>query len=365
MTDQTEQADKKQTILVIRLGALGDVANTVPAVAALRKGLPELRIVWLVEEPSAPLVEATGVADEVIIFPRRTLSPLWKRPWRWPEAFKESGRFLKQLRRHRYACALDFQGNFKSGMLGAMSWARDRIGFARGASREGNWLFNNILAAPASLRMPRAEKNAALAQVLLPDLELGDVDIPENAEAAAPVEEFIKSIPGSGPLVVMHPGASAFGDFKRWPAERYGLLAARLAEQKNCRCVITHGPGEDDLAEQAAAASSGKAVIAPDFNLRQLIELLRRCDLMVACDTGPLHIAALLRRPLVAIFGPKDPAIYAPYGTKCQIVRIDLPCSPCTKRKCEHAECMMGVEVEQLAKAATSLNNLLKNKGNM
>jgi lipopolysaccharide heptosyltransferase II len=344
-----------QTLLVIRLGALGDVANTVPAVAALKKGLPDVRIAWLVEESSAELVVATGVADDVIPFPRRTLSALWKRPWRWWAAIRENRRFLKRLRAHRYACALDFQGNFKSGMLGALSWARDRIGFARGFSREMNWLFNNILAAPSSPRLPRADKNAALAQVLLPDLELGKVEIPENPEAAAPVERFIEGLPGKGPLVVMHPGASAFGEFKRWPAERYGLLAARLAQEKDCRCVITQGPGEEALARQAAAASDGKAIVAPALSMRELIELLRRADLVVACDTGPLHIAALLNRPLVAIFGPKDPEIYAPYNTPLELVRLDLPCSPCTKRSCPHVECIMGIEVQDIVNAADRL----------
>jgi lipopolysaccharide heptosyltransferase II len=354
-TDDGTDDGNIQTLLVIRLGALGDVANTIPAVAALRRGLPDVRIVWLAEEVSAELVDATKIADDVIVFPRRTLAPLWKRPWRWPAALSESRRFLKRLREHKYACALDFQGNLKSGVLGALSWARDRIGFARGASREMNWLFNNILAAPASLRMLRAEKNAALAQVLLPDLDLADVEIPADPAAAAMVERFLEGLNGSGPLVVMHPGVSGFGRFKRWPAERYGLLAQRLAERGGCRCVLTHGPGEKALAEEAAAASSGAAAVAPPLNINELIELLRRADLVIASDTGPLHIAALLKRPLVAIYGPKDPAIYAPYGTQCELVRLDLPCSPCTKRSCEHVECMMGIEVEDVAKAARKM----------
>ncbi len=360
---KTETRTDTQTLLIIRLGALGDVANTIPAVSALRKGLPDVSFVWLVEEPSRDLVAASALADDVILFPRRTLTPLWKRPWRWPAAMRETRRFLKRLRSHPYTCALDFQGNLKSGVLGALSWARDRIGFARGFCREMNWLFNNIQAAPTSLRLPRAEKNAALAQALLPDLELGEVDLPENSEAVASVQRLLDTLPGDGPLIVLHPGVSAFGEFKRWPAERYGLLAARLTDEAGCRCVLTHGPGEEPLARQAAASAKDKAAVAPAFTLVELIELLRRADLTIACDTGPLHIAALLRRPVVAIFGPKDPEIYAPYGTRCELVRLDLDCSPCTRRSCNHVSCITGIQVEHVAEAAMKILKTVKDGG--
>lgn len=338
-------------VLVIRLGALGDVANTIPAVAALRREIPGLRVSWLVEESSFDLVRLSGVADEVILFPRRKISGHF-RGLRWRSGWRELRAVIGKLRAAAYDATLDFQGNFKSGMLSRWSRAGERVGFAPGFCREMNWLFNSVQAAPSARRLPRAEKNAALAQVLAPDLALGPVEIPADADGAAAAEAFLRGLPGHGPVVVLHPGASAFGQFKRWPAERYGHVARQLRQTRGARCVVTWGPSERDLAAQVVANSDGAAVMAPELTLAGLLELLRRADLMIACDTGPLHIAALLRRPLVALFGPKDPAIYGPYGTRCEIVLAGSDCAPCTRRRCDHVRCMMDIMPETVVGAA-------------
>ena len=367
-------SEERPSILVVRLGALGDVANTLPAVFALRREAPDARIGWVVEEASRDLVAASGVADRIILFPRREIRRSIVRPWMWHRAAGELLRFIRAIRRERYGVLLDFQGNLKSGLMSVFSGIPDRVGFAAGHCREMNWLFNNVLAMPATKRLLRAEKFAALAQAIAPELTLEPVELPVNAAAAAKVEEFLGTLsPGSeppavvgarhalplrdarvqaGPLVILHPGTSAFGHFKRWPAERFGAVAAELARRRGARCVVTYGPSEKELAERVVAASAGAARLAPALTIPELIELLRRASLMISCDTGPLHIAALLRRPLVALFGPKDPAIYAPYGTRCEIVRAtDLACSPCTRRRCDEPKCMERITAEMVAEA--------------
>jgi lipopolysaccharide heptosyltransferase II len=220
-----------------------------------------------------------------------------------------------------------------------------------------NWLFNNILALPSSARMLRAEKAAALAQAVVPQLKLRPVTLAEDERNAAHVAQFLQTFTGDGPLVVLHPGTSAFGRFKRWPAARFGETAARLQRDLGARCVVTHGPGEEELASEVVGASSGAARLPPKFTLGELVELLRRASVVIGADTGPLHVAALLMRPVVAIFGPKDPAIYAPCGTRSEIVRANLPCSPCTKRRCDHVRCMECISAEDVAAAAERLLN--------
>ena len=155
--------------------------------------------------------------------------------------------------------------------------------------------------------------------------------------------------------MTLHPGTSAFGQFKRWPAARFGETAARLKRDMGARCVVTHGPAEENLAAEVVASSSGAAQLAPPFSLGELVELLRRASLVIAADTGPLHVAALLKRPVVAIFGSKDPAIYAPYGTRSEIVRADIPCSPCVKRKCDRLRCIETIQVGDVLAAAERL----------
>ncbi len=348
--------DDTLDILVIRLGALGDVANVIRAVAALRRSLPEARIAWLVEEGARDLVDASSVAERILVFPRRRLAHLFRRPWRWPAGLVEGRRFIRQLRGSRYDWVLDFQGNLKGGMLGMLSGCRNRVGFDRGHSREGNWLFNHVAAVPSSVRMPRAEKFAALAQVVAPDLELGDVELREDADAAAGVGRFLaEEVPGDGPLVVIHPGVSDFGEFKRWPAERFGKVARRLSEEMSARCVVTQGPGEAALAHAVADAAGGVARVAPLLPIPGLIALLRGANVVIAADTGPLHIAALLRKPVVGIFTAKDPVIYTPYGTRCEIVRAGVACSPCTRRKCTDLRCVDKISVGDVVAAVGRL----------
>jgi len=342
-------------LVVLRLGALGDVANTLPAVSALRRALPDAHIAWIVEEGSRDLVAASGVANEVIVFPRRAIAAGFRRPWTWHRGLAGSWSFMRMLRAKRYDCILDFQGNLKSGLMTLTSGCPAKVGFARGHCREGNWLFSNLQAMPKSKRMARAEKNAALAQVVVPDLELGPASIPVNAEKAALAAAFAAEFAARGPLVVMHPGTSAFGEFKRWPPDRYGALAAWMSERFGARCAVTWGPSERALAEEVVAASKGAARLAPAMDVAALIEFLRAADLMVAADTGPLHVAALLQRPVVALYGPKDPDIYGPYGTRCELVRAGSSCSPCGRRQCDHGRCMKEITVERVQGAVERL----------
>jgi len=348
-----EHSAPVKRLLVIRLGALGDVANTLRAVNALRESISPVYIGWLVESTAVDLVDAAGVADEIIVFQRKQITAHLRSPSQWPKAVGEIRNLRRRLHEACYTCVLDFQGNFKSAMLGLLSGARDRIGFARAYSREMNWLFNNMLAMPAKARLPRAEKFAALAQVLDPDLDLGPVSLRHNLDSASYIEEFLSSAaPGEGPLVVLHPGTSAFGAFKRWPPDRFGEVASRLRDAMNARCVVTAGPGEEALAAEVASASGGAAHVVPLLTISRLIELLRKAALIVAGDTGPLHIASLLERPTVGIFGPKDPVIYAPYGAYNEIVRADVECSTCTRRKCADLRCINEIAVEQVVEAA-------------
>lgn len=346
--EETSQDEVAGGLVVMRLGALGDVANTLPAVSALRRSLPDAHIAWIVEEASCDLVAASGIANEVILFPRRDIAAHFRRPWTWHRGIAGFFSFIRTLRAKRYDCILDFQGNFKSGLITLMSGCTAKVGFGRGFCREGNWLFSNLQAVPSSKRMARAEKNAALAQVVQPELELGPVPIPVNADKAGVAAAFVAEFPAKGPLVLMHPGTSAFGEFKRWPPDRYGALAARLVERFNARCAVTWGPSERALAQEVVDASNGTARLAPALDIPGLIELLRVADLVVAADTGPLHLAALLQRPVVALYGPKDPDIYGPYGTRCEMVRAALPCSPCGRRSCDHGRCMKEITVEMV-----------------
>jgi len=343
-------------VLIIRLGGLGDVVNTLPAVRALRQELPAAHLTWLVEEPSAALVAANPDVSEVIVLPRRRWSGMLPRPWLWPCAVSEATRLLHTLRRQGFDLLLDFQGNLKSGILARVTGVPRRIGFTPGASRECNSLFMTELVQPPSERIARVEKHLTLVRRVAPTAFYSRPEIRLSPEDEAATDDFLQRAGLAEKRIVgIHPGTSPFGAFKRWPTERYGEVAARLGERLGTTTIVTWGCGEEALAEAVVASARGHATRAPALTPTQLAALMKRMDLFIAADTGPLHLAALLNRPVVALFGPKDPAIYGPYDCPSVIVRKELPCSPCTRRRCAHVRCIMEISVNDVCAAAEQL----------
>ena len=155
------------------------------------------------------------------------------------------------------------------------------------------------------------------------------------------------------PFAIVHPGTSGFGSFKRWPAERYGRLSRRLAEA-GLRTIVSIGPGEEALGADVVRASDGLAVALSPPDLGCLSELLSRAAVFVSADTGPLHIAAAERVPVVALFGPKDEAVYGPYASPGRetatavVVNEAVPCRPCTLRRCPDPVCMTSIDVDEV-----------------
>lgn len=338
-------------ILIVRLSAIGDVANAMPAVAGLRDALPSAHIAWIVEDRARGLVECNRDVDEVIEFPRRRWDRFLASPTHWTKLLGEVDSTVRGLRGERFDVALDFQGNFKSGVLAALSGAPRRIGAAQAHTREFNWAFINERVSLDGGAIPRFERATRLANVLAPSLK---PRLPAlEAQSTVAGELLSNLVPCGKPLIGIHPGASKFGAFKRWPALRFGELARMLRERLDARVLVTWGKAERALAEEVAAASGGAAELAPAASdLGTLVELLRRFDLFIAGDTGPLHIAAVAGVPVVAIFGPKDPAIYRPYGDEQIVVREEVPCSPCTKRRCGDMICLTRLQPEKVYAAA-------------
>jgi len=342
-------------ILVVRLSAMGDVANTAYAVWALRRRLPDARIEWLVESRSADLVEALPFVDQVLVSERRRWQRRLRRnPLAAAAVVRQVGDLALELRYRRYDVALDFQGNFRSGLLVWLSGARARIGFGAGRVKEASHIFYTRKAPLRRAPLHRVERAYRLAAVLgavrrdePPPVRLNEADVKF-------VERFFyEQRVRSRPVVVLHPGTSRFGAFKRWEPERYGELARLLRRRADVFVAVTWGGDEWFDAVRVAQESGDAAVVAPRFaRLGQLAALLARASLVIGGDTGPLHLAALLGRPTVAVFGPKDPRLHRPWGDGHRVVRADVPCSPCRRRRCSKRICIRAVGVGMVEEAA-------------
>ena len=347
-------------MLLVRLSALGDVLHALPVLSGLRALLPDAEVSWAVEDRVAALLQGHPDLTRVIALPRAALRAslgIVPRPWRLGRAL---GGFLSDLRAGDYDLALDLQGNLKSGVVARVSGARLVVGAGRAHTREANHLWLHRSASlPASARH-RVERNLALLSAVLgrevpylaPRLEVSAAD-----RAAARAALAAAGLPETG-VLVLHPGTSGFGAFKRWPADRWGALARRAA-RREAPAAVTYGPGERALAEAVAQAAEGAAVPLATPSLGVLSAVLASARRVVAGDTGPLHLAATLGTPVLGVYGPKDPSVYGPYGTRSDgtpgllphVVQADVACRPCTLRRCDAPLCLTTLAPDAVASA--------------
>jgi heptosyltransferase-1 len=325
MSTPPDQA--RPRILFIRLSALGDVVNTLPALEALRRGFPHAHIGFAVEDRAKDLIVGHPSVDRVHVLERKRWRAMLRAPTQWLAARRELAGFVRELRAERYGIALDFQGNFKGALHSLFSSAPRRIGFARGFDREWSHLVSTEHVTPtaAGQTQHRVHKFLALAAHLGAPVDRPSYRLPDLGASKARVADFRRAAQ-VGEYVALHPGASGRGALKMWPAPRFGELAARIAHETGLRPVVTWGPGERPLAESVVAASGGAAVLAlATTSVLDLAALVAGARLFVGCDSGPLHLASAVSTPSVALFGPKDPRTYGPFHPRNRVVAHGEP----------------------------------------
>jgi ADP-heptose:LPS heptosyltransferase len=307
---------------------LGDVAMGLHVLSAARARAPGARIGWLVENRFAGLLEGHPQIDILHVYDRRRSRVPWV-----------LAGFARNLRRERYDMALDLQGNLKSGILARLAGARRTMGLDAPLAREGNRLLvRERVTPPAGHRL--------MAYLALFDRALG----PGPAPPA-----ILPAVGERHGAVVLHPGVSRFGAFKRWPPASFAELGDRLASRLGARVILTAGPGERAEADDVRGRMRQPVEVVEPKGLRALADILSGARLFVASDTGPAHIAAALGVPTVTLFGPKDPAAMAPVGPRARAVRAGVRCSPCALRSCPDPVCMTNLPVDLVERSASEL----------
>jgi heptosyltransferase I len=346
---------KIERLLIVRLSAMGDVIHTLPAVHALREAFPQASIGWLIEERWAELLCAPGASRRGC---RSSLRPLvdevhtvnlkgWGKSLFSLSTLQHIARIWNDVRDSRYDVAVDLQGAMRSAVLAR--WSSARVVYGAAEARES----------PASLWYTRkelahgqhvVEQNLSIAEAVLGHrVNVPAVKFPRDPQAEARIERRLAES-NVGDFAVLNPGAG--WGAKRWPAGRYGDVARKLAD-RGVRSILNYGPGEEELA-RAAEAASGETARAMSCTLTELIALTRRARLFIGGDTGPLHLAAALRVPAVAIYGPTDPARNGPYGTRSIVLRNPESVTSHTRRAAAD-EAMLGIGSEAVVAAADLL----------
>lgn len=314
----------KYRLLVVRLGAMGDILHALPAVTALRKAHPEWVIEWVVEPIWSALLTAQPGAtrDTSAQNPKQPIvdrvhfaaTRRWRHDVFAHETRREFGELRRSIKQEHYDAVLDLQGAVRSALIGRMARSRRYIGEARPRESAAKLLFTERV---ETRGVHVIEQDIELAQAIAGDeLTPAHPMLPFDVEAEAWADETMAA-GGDGPAVLINPGAG--WGAKRWPVERYAEVARGMLN-KGCRVFVNAGPGEVLLADEIVKRTGGGAT-ALLCSIERLIAMTRRVSLAIAGDTGPLHLACTLGRPVVGIYGPTDPDRNGPYGTRFKVLR--------------------------------------------
>jgi heptosyltransferase I len=337
-------------ILLIKPSALGDVVHTLPVLVKLRARYPRAQIDWLITPENAEVVRYHPALSNVVLFARGDFS---KRGRRW-RAFVSFFDLLKQIRSAKYELIIDMHGQVRSAFFALISGARVRIGFDRPVkrgltvsaehdlknipshgwrgAREGSWIAYTHRIPIPTLDVHAIDRYLWVAPLLGLDDKPPDLTIHLSPQATNKVNRLLEEhgVPASKPLVVLVPGT--IWETKHWTIEGFAgvarqflqdgfavALAGTTRDQQRCRQIAAAAPGTCDL--------SGKTTSA------DLAALIRRAEVAVTNDSGSMHVAASLGKPMVSVFGPTNPVHIGPYERPESVVRVDLPCSPCNYRR--------------------------------
>jgi lipopolysaccharide heptosyltransferase I len=330
-------------ILLIKPSALGDVVHTLPVLVKLRARYPRARIDWLITPENAEIVRCHPALSNVVLFARRDFSQRGRR-WRALLAFLD---LLKKIRRAKYDLVIDLHGQARSAFFALVSGAPVRIGFDRPiqrpltvsakpshgwrGAREGSWIAYTHRIPIPTLDVHAIDRYLWVVPLLGLDDDPPDLTIHLSPDAERNMQHLLEEhgVPASKALVVLAPGT--IWETKHWTIEGFAgvarqflhdgfavALAGTKRDQPRCRQIAAAAPGACDLSGRTTSAD--------------LAALIQRAEVCVTNDSGSMHLAASLGKPVVSVFGPTNPVRIGPYQRPESVVRVDLPCSPCNYR---------------------------------
>jgi len=309
-------------ILILKPSSLGDVIHALPVLRLLKRHFRDADIFWWIDSALAPLIEGDPDLAGIVRFERRR----WGKPQHWPEMFRSIG----WLRAQNFDLVIDLQCLARSAIFAWLTRGKFLIGLDD--AREGANAFYDVAVPRPSFHTHAVDWYLAVLPALGVPVHKDFIWLPERPEIAAAVKS---KWPTEGTRwIALQPGAR--WDNKRWPVECFAELVRTLAKKfPAVRFAVLGGKDDRSLGETISAAEPARVLnLCGVTSLPEMIEFLRGCDLLITNDTGPMHVAAALGKPLIALFGPTAPERTGPHGQQHNVLRLKLPCSPCLKAEC-------------------------------
>lgn len=334
-------------ILIVKPSSFGDILHAFPAVELIRQAMPDAHITWVVNDMFVGIVELFPAVDEIVVFRRKRIGEL--------RHCHEIFSFLCDLRQRKYDVVIDLQGLLRSGLISWFSGARRRVGFRK--VREGaHFFYSDRMLLPANL-MHAADKNVFLvrsAMAISAELE-PPVLAPQHDLVKAARRAFREhGLDDGKPVVAVAPGSR--WETKTWPPAFFGrVLDAVVSRVPDAQCWMLGSADEREVADQVAASCilANPENLAAETDLQTLVELLRLSTVLLTNDSGPMHLAASLGVPVVALFGPTDAQLTGPYGEGHEVFTGSCDLAPCFARGCPlgSLECHSSVDSDAVAEA--------------
>ncbi|MBW2600010.1 MAG: glycosyltransferase family 9 protein [Deltaproteobacteria bacterium] len=332
-------------ILIVKLSAIGDVVHTLPSLAALRELYPKAHITWVVEEASSDIIKNHPHLNRVIISRRKRWVENLKKLHDIKTTITEIRSFIKTLRDRKYDLVIDFHGLFKSSMIVLLGGGKRKLGYDSMQEFSGLFLNEKIF---EDMKKHAVDRYLDFIRYLGADIDNPEFNIPIEEENKIRVETLLKAndIDINGSFVTVNP--VALWDTKLWEDDRFARLCDRIVKELKYKVVFTGSKDHGSIECIRSGMTFPSVNLEGQTTLRDLAYLYSLSGLLITTDSGPMHIAAAVNTPTVALFGPTDPSRTGPYGKGHIVVRKEMPCSPCFLKKCDTKRCMKEIGVDEV-----------------
>ena len=336
-------------ILIVKLSAIGDVIHTLPSLASLRRCYPQAHITWVVEEAASDLLMDHPMLNRVLISRRKRWIRDLKQGRHRGAVLREITGFVRSLRDRPYDLVIDFHGLLKSALFVLLSRGKRKLGYD--SLQEGSGLFFNEKI-PEDMTKHAVERYLDFPRHLgcdtaKPEFPIGLRETHFKRMQALLAEKKIdigRGFVGVSPV--------AYWETKLWDEAKFAALCDLIVTELGMPVVFTGESPEGVIARIRSLMQAPSASVAGETTLRELAALYKTASVLLTTDSGPMHLAAAVGTPVVALFGPTSPERTGPYGDRHIVIRHGLPCSPCFRKSCDSLECMKTISVDEVFQAA-------------